>query len=97
MAASNPVFDTILPGDSRGNPIEPVPTVHEPAAQSPAAQKFQSCRWRRPAEQAVPEGCGHRDVLPITGTHGFDPEAWCSDCTFYKLRRTPKKRRYFGY
>ena len=32
------------------------------------------------------------DVLPMAGTTGFDPEAWCPDCQFYKLRRTPKKR-----
>jgi hypothetical protein len=31
-------------------------------------------------------------VLPMAGTTGFDPEAWCPDCNFYKLRRTPKKR-----
>ena len=53
--------------------------------------RFKSCRWRRPPEDG-PECCGHRDVLPIAGTTGFDPEAWCPDCTFYKLRRTPKKR-----
>ena len=34
----------------------------------------------------------HRDVLPIAGTTGFDAQAWCPDCSFYKLRRTPKKR-----
>jgi hypothetical protein len=28
----------------------------------------------------------------MAGSTGFDPEAWCPDCTFYKLRRTPKKR-----
>ncbi len=28
----------------------------------------------------------------MAGATGFDPEAWCPDCTFYKLRRTPKKR-----
>ena len=44
----------------------------------------------------MPECCGHRDVLPITGANGFDPEAWCPGCAFYKLRRTPKKREYFG-
>jgi hypothetical protein len=58
---------------------------------SEAVAKFKSCRWRRPPEDG-PECCGHRDVLPIAGTTGFDPEAWCPDCTFYKLRRTPKKR-----
>jgi hypothetical protein len=26
------------------------------------------------------------------GTTGFDPEAWCVDCQYYKLRRAPKKR-----
>jgi hypothetical protein len=57
---------------------------------SPAVMKFKSCRWRRPPEDG-PECCGHRDVLPIAGT-SFNPEAWCPDCAYYKLRRTPKKR-----
>ena len=60
-------------------------------ALSPAAAKFKSCRWRRPPDEGV-ECCGHRDVLPIAGTTGFDPQAWCPECTLYKLRRTPKKR-----
>jgi hypothetical protein len=55
-----------------------------------AIAKFKSCRWRRPPEDG-PECCGHRDVLPIAGT-SFKPEAWCPDCSFFKLRRTPKKR-----
>ena len=61
-------------------------------AESPseASVKFKSCRWRRPPEDG-PECCGHRDVLPIAGT-SFNPEAWCPDCEFFKLRRTPKKR-----
>ena len=58
---------------------------------SAAVARFKSCRWRRPPEDG-PECCGHRDVLPMAGTTGFDPEAWCLECTFYKLRRTPKKR-----
>jgi hypothetical protein len=58
---------------------------------SAAMAKFKSCRWRKPPDEGV-ECCGHRDVLPIAGTTGFDPEAWCPDCAFYKLRRTPKKR-----
>jgi hypothetical protein len=57
---------------------------------SEAVIKFKSCRWRRPPEDG-PECCGHRDVLPIAGT-SFNPEAWCPECTFFKLRRTPKKR-----
>jgi hypothetical protein len=58
---------------------------------SAAVTRFKSCRWRRPPEDG-PECCGHRDVLPMAGTTGFDPEAWCLECSFYKLRRTPKKR-----
>ena len=73
----------------------PEPTTSPAGMQTPAlteAQaKFKSCRWRRPPEDG-PECCGHRDVLPIAGASGFDPAAWCPDCTFYKLRRTPKKR-----
>jgi hypothetical protein len=71
----------------------PGTTAAQPAveAASPAVARFKSCRWRRPPEEG-PECCGHRDVLPMAGTSGFDPQAWCPDCSFYKLRRTPKKR-----
>jgi hypothetical protein len=60
-------------------------------APSEAVLRFKSCRWRRPPDEGT-ECCGHRDVLPIAGATGFDPEAWCPGCAFYKLRRTPKKR-----
>ena len=73
-------------------PAAPVQTpVDQPAALSPAVTRFKSCRWRRPPEDG-PECCGHRDVLPLAGAISFDPQAWCPDCTFYKLRRAPKKR-----
>jgi hypothetical protein len=75
-----------LPGDS-STAAKDV----EPSTMSVATAKFKSCRWRRPPDEGV-ECCGHRDVLPLAGTTGFDPEAWCPDCAFYKLRRTPKKR-----
>jgi hypothetical protein len=71
-------------------PDRPPQAGVESPAQSEAVIKFKSCRWRRPPEDG-PECCGHRDVLPIAGT-SFNPEAWCLDCTFFKLRRTPKKR-----
>ena len=67
-----------------------VPPVQAPVV-SAAVIKFRSCRWRRPPEDGT-ECCGHRDVLPMAGTHSFDAEAWCPDCTYFKLRRTPKKR-----
>jgi hypothetical protein len=84
---SDALSPTSLPGASQPQNVE------TPAATelSPAVAKFKSCRWRRPPEEG-PECCGHRDVLPIAGTSGFDAEAWCPDCTFFKLRRTPKKR-----
>jgi hypothetical protein len=63
----------------------------QPVVVSPAVIKFRSCRWRRPPEDGT-ECCGHRDVLPLAGTNSFDAEAWCPDCTYFKLRRTPKKR-----
>jgi hypothetical protein len=75
----------------------PAPDAPDTAVElSPAEARFKSCRWRRPPEDG-PECCGHRDVLPIAGTSGFDPQAWCPDCTFYKLRRTPKKRSRDDY
>ena len=71
----------------------------EPAAPvtplvSEAVIKFRSCRWRRPPDEGT-ECCGHRDVLPIAGSTSFDPQAWCPDCAFFKLRRSPKKRVEF--
>ena len=77
------------------HPTTPGAAAAQPAVDAPATSaavaRFKSCRWRRPPEEG-PECCGHRDVLPMAGTTGFDPEAWCPDCSFYKLRRTPKKR-----
>ena len=65
------------------------------SASTAAVMKFKSCRWRRPPEDG-PECCGHRDVLPIAGIN-FNPDAWCLDCTLFKLRRTPKKRSQEDY
>jgi hypothetical protein len=64
-------------------------------AESPAVEKFKSCRWR--ATPDVGEFCTHRDVLPFAGKEGFVPESWCPDCAFYKLRRTPKKRERLDF
>ncbi len=85
--------------DSENSVIDVIPSpVADSTAPQPvlsaAVQRFRSCRWRRPAEDGEPECCSHRDVLPIAGAKGFDPEAWCPECAFYKLRRTPKKKSY---
>ena len=84
---SDPLAPLPLPPSEDSGPAP----VDDASAVSPAMARFKSCRWRRPPEDG-PECCGHRDVLPLAGTTGFDPEAWCPDCAFYKLRRTPKKR-----
>ncbi len=93
-----PVYDKSFEESVFATPgtASPGMTAEAPVAPASAAvQRFQSCRWRRPAENGTPECCGHRDVLPLTGTNGFDPEAWCPECQYYKLRRTPKKREYY--
>jgi hypothetical protein len=40
------------------------------------SERFQMCRWRKPAENGVPEHCGHRDVLPMAGVTGFNADSW---------------------
>jgi hypothetical protein len=83
-------FPSPTPARRPVDPTAPAPAV-DSTPQSVAVMRFKSCRWRRPPDEGT-ECCGHRDVLPIAGTTGFDPEAWCPECSFYKLRRTPKKR-----
>ena len=68
-----------------------------PTPEALALDRFRSCRWRKSPEDGVAECCAHRDVLPLTGANGFDAGAWCPDCGYYKLRRTPKKRDDFAY
>ena len=84
------------PGDAATAAETPTaPAADAPAAeapQSPAVTRFRSCRWQQPAENGSAEFCTHREVKPYAGTTGFDAEAWCSDCQYYKLRRAPKKR-----
>ncbi|HSC30019.1 MAG TPA: hypothetical protein VLD67_22250 [Vicinamibacterales bacterium] len=64
-------------------------------AVSPAVERFRSCRWR--AAPDAGDYCTHRDVLPFAGKEGFKPESWCPECSFFKLRRTPKKRERVDY
>ena len=62
------------------------------SANSPAVTRFQSCRWRKPTEDGIPEHCTHRDVLPMAGKVGFSADSWCTDCAFYKAKRVMRKR-----
>ena len=71
---------------------EGTPERAEPQPVSAAQQKFLSCRWRKAAENGVPDHCGHRDVLPMAGATGFVSESWCPDCEYFKAKRTPRKR-----
>jgi hypothetical protein len=86
-------YDNPVVAEAVTTPSTP-PNNVAPPERGPASEavlKFRSCRWRRPAEDTSPECCAHRDVLPLTGTKGFDPEAWCPECTFFKLRRNPRR------
>jgi hypothetical protein len=75
------------------SPSDPPPPLPPPAeAPTPAHARFVSCRWQRAAEGDSPACCGHRDVLPMAGTTGFNPESWCGDCVYYKAKRAPKPR-----
>lgn len=83
---------------------QPAETTPQPAAAtpapdtttvSPAVERFRSCRWR--ATPDAGEFCTHRDVLPFAGKEGFVAESWCPECSFYKLRRTPKKRERLDF
>ena len=70
------------------------PAIHDPANDQcgpPSAEtRFKACRWH--AKDGEWNYCSNRDVLPYAGKSGFNAEAWCPDCAFYKLRRTPKKQ-----
>ena len=69
--------------------VSPAQAEEEPEV-SPAQARYRACRWHTEADDQ--KYCSNRDVLPYAGKGGFDPEAWCPDCTLYKLRRTSKKR-----
>jgi hypothetical protein len=78
-----------MPDDPRQDSTDAAPPGDD--QRSPAWARFYSCRWHHPADEGVHPHCSHRDVLPMTGQHGFDAESWCADCSFFKLRRTPRK------
>ena len=73
-------------------PLWRLPLESVPDNNSPAVTRFQSCRWRKAAEDGVPDHCTHRDVLPMAGKEGFSADSWCSDCSLYKAKRMPRKR-----
>ena len=73
----------------RGSPGE-VPAA--PPRGDVTSARFETCRWRTNPDNGGAPYCGHRDVLPYAGTNGFNPEAWCPDCRFFKMRRGARKQ-----
>jgi len=80
-------------------PAPGAPAPQPPSDAAPTSAHRRPPPWRGSSRaggdvrrKKVRSAAAHRDVLPMAGTTGFDPEAWCPDCQFYKLRRTPKKR-----
>ena len=98
----------LSPGPSTATPEQPSPAAGDTAAatavtsdnpESAAFVRFGSCRWQQPVdkETGTVAFCTHREVKPYAGTAGFDANAWCTDCQYYKLRRAPKKRSPESY
>ena len=89
--APGPPVSTASTG-STASPVTTATTVTSDNPQSAAFVRFGSCRWQQPAEDGNAAFCTHREVKPYAGTAGFDADAWCPECQYYKLRRAPKKR-----
>jgi hypothetical protein len=87
VAPAVPADAPAAPQDTR---LAPAPAA---APESAAWIRFRSCRWQQPKENGNSEFCTHREVKPYAGTSGFDADAWCPDCQYYKLRRSPKKKQ----
>ena len=68
------------------------PQVDEAATDN----RFATCRWRANPDNGGSPHCTHRDVLPYAGTNGFNPESWCPDCTFFKMRRGARQQARFA-
>jgi hypothetical protein len=91
-------MDLPNPADDKGAAVTPgapqgqTAPAEAPAQESAAFVRFRSCRWHQPKENGSAEFCTHREVKPYAGTAGFDADAWCPDCQYYKLRRSPKKK-----
>ena len=91
-------LELLNPASDNGAAVTPEPPPAETAAaeapvqESAAFVRFRSCRWYQPKENGNAEFCTHREVKPYAGTAGFDADAWCPDCQYYKLRRSPKKK-----
>jgi hypothetical protein len=91
LSASSPTAPD-APAVAPGPAASTASAVTSDNPQSAAFVRFGSCRWQQPAEDGNAAFCTHREVKPYAGTAGFDADAWCPECQYYKLRRAPKKR-----
>jgi hypothetical protein len=85
--------EAVTPAPASPASDAPAKPQDTPTTESPAFAKFRSCRWHQPKENGNAEFCTHREVKPYAGTSGFDADAWCPECQYYKLRRSPKKKQ----
>ena len=86
---------TIDPETAESEP-PPSPEAKQEPEVSPTVARFKSCRWHESPDAGV-SYCLHRDVLPFAGKGGFNPESWCPECEFFKVKRTVKKRAAADY
>lgn len=81
------------PGPSPQSPPSiPLTPVTSDNLESAAGVRFRSCRWMQKEDGGNQAFCTHREVKPYAGMQGFDADAWCPECQYYKLRRAPRKR-----
>ena len=78
-------------------PLTPVTPVTSDNLESAAGVRFRSCRWMQQEDSGNQAFCTHREVKPYAGMQGFDADAWCPECQYYKLRRAPRKRSDDSY
>ena len=81
-----------IPDPGSPIPLTPVSTVTSDNLESAAGVRFRSCRWMQKEDSGNQAFCTHREVKPYAGMQGFDADAWCPECQYYKLRRAPRKR-----
>ena len=74
----------------------PSPEAKQEPEVSAAVARFATCRWHE-TQDAGAAYCSHRDVLPFAGRNGFNSDAWCPECEFFKVKRTVKKRAATDY
>jgi len=89
--SADPEIPIPNPQADRSSTAAPPPATSD-SPQSAALVRFRSCRWMQPPENGNASFCTHREVKPYAGMQGFDAEAWCPECQYYKLRRAPRKR-----